>query len=185
MTELEAVNTVLPYLGDHTVSRVEGSRHPTVGLIIAAMDRQRKALLNEKWWFNKRIHNFAPNTNGKINVPEGTLAVYGKSANVEIEGEWFYCIETGSFQFPNGLVAEIVRDEPFKELPHCVAMYVTYKAALEVAVADMGVEDQTRILINLMDENYKQMFREHTRKSGFNSKNVARKGARIYSTMWR
>lgn len=185
MTELEAVNTVLPYLGDHTVTRVEGSRHPTVGLIIAAINRQRQSLLTEKWWFNKRVRFISPNTDGRINVPEGTLAAYGISHEVEIEGEHFYCVQTGSMQFPNGLKVQIVYDKAFKDLPMSVALYVTYKAAIEVATADMGVEDQIQILMRYAAENYKQMYREHLRKSEYNSKRVAKKGARIYQTMWR
>lgn len=184
MTELEAVNTVLTYLGDHTVTRVEGSRHPTVGLIIAALKRQRQALLSEKWWFNKRKFEFQPNTDGKVNVPEGTLAVYGISHEVEIEGEYFYCVRTGSMKFPNGLHAEIIQDKEFSDLPSTVAMYVMYKAAIEVATADQGVGDQIQILMSLASENYKQMFREQCRKSGFNSKATVRRQAKFNRQQW-
>ena len=184
MTELEAVNTVLTYLGDHTITRVEGSRHPTVGLIVAGLKRQRQALLTEKWWFNKLKLYIQPNTDGRVNVPEKTIAVYGISHEVEMRGEYFYCVRTGSMQFPTGLHVELIQDMEYDELPMAVAMYVMYKAAIEVVTADQGVEDQIQILMNLAAENYKQMFREQCRKSGFNARPTVKRQAKYNRNQW-
>ena len=52
MKLLDAVNTVLPYLGEHPVTDID-TAHPTVDLIVAAINRHREAFLSEGWWFNE------------------------------------------------------------------------------------------------------------------------------------
>ena len=80
MELLEAVNTVMPYHGEHVVTDVDTTKHPTVDLILMGLERNRKALLSEGWWFNDVIKvPLQPDTSGRIPAPSDSLNVYGSS----------------------------------------------------------------------------------------------------------
>lgn len=72
MKLLDAVNTVLPYLGEHPVTDLD-TAHPTVDLILAAIERQRSSLLAEGWWFNERTLTLPVNTAGRLMHPQRLL----------------------------------------------------------------------------------------------------------------
>lgn len=178
MTELDAVNLILPYLGEHTVTRVEGSRHGSVGIITSALERKRKALLTRKWWFNSFTRSIPPNSDGRIQVPEDTLTVYRH--NTGIQGEYFYDTTTGSQYFNTVIEVDVVMDFEFDKLPHYAQEYIAYDAAIEVTVADLGMEDQIQILMQYRATASKYLEREHLRNMRFNSRNsVSRRHSRI------
>lgn len=169
MELLKAVNTVLPFLGEHPVTRIEGAKHPTVDLILAAIERQRMSLLAEGWWFNK-INTVIPvNTDGRIDVPKDTISVYGIDCDVELDGEKFFNLSTGDREFTKPIHVEIIRDIEFKKLPVYAAQTVMYYAASEVYLADFGRENTVPELQAQATDNLYKLKQEHLRKSKFNA----------------
>ena len=84
MELLEAVNTVMPYHGEHVVTDVDTTKHPTVDLILMGLERNRKALLSEGWWFNDVIKvPLQPDTSGRIPAPSDSLNVYGYEKEIQ------------------------------------------------------------------------------------------------------
>lgn len=174
MEMLEAVNTVLPYMGEHIITRVEGAKHPTVDLIQAAIQRQLGTFLTTGWWFNELHLKLLPNSEGYIDVPEDTLEVYGKNVNVFIDGERFFNLDSATRYFTQPIEVKIIRYVPFEKLPITAALYITYKAAIEVYSADLGAEDTLQILNNYANDNLVAFKELNLRQRKYNSKVTAR-----------
>lgn len=169
MELLQAVNAVLPHLGEHTITRVEGAKHPTVDLILGAIDRHRLSILAEGLWFNESTVVLPVNTDGQIDVPQGTIAVYGVDCNVEIDGERFFDLNTASRYFSTPITVRLVRDVQFNRLPINVALCVAYRAGAEVYIQDYGAENTVPQLQELANMNWVQVTQENLRKRKYNS----------------
>ena len=174
MELLQAVNTVLPHLGEHVVTRIEGTRHPTVDLITAAIERQRLTVLSAGLWFNEIIVDLPVNTDGQIDVPYGTVAVYGVDCAVEIDGERFFDLLTGSVYFSNSIKVKLVRDIVFEKLPINVALAVTYAAGAEVYLQDYGRENSVEELQRMADRSWVLVHQEDLRKRRYNTQRRTR-----------
>lgn len=169
MRLLDAVNTVLPHLGEHPITAIETTKHPTVDLIIAAIERQTRSLLTEGYWFNELILTLPVNTDGRINTPENALDIYGIDCNVSIEGEQLFDLNTGSYYFTRPIKVKIIRDIPFEHLPEQAALCVTYNAGAEQYVTDFGVENSVGALQSLAEWNRQLLRQEELRKRRYNN----------------
>lgn len=174
MELLQAVNTVLPHLGEHVVTRIEGTRHPTVDLITAAIERQRLTVLSAGLWFNEIIVDLPVNTDGQIDVPYGTVAVYGVDCAVEIDGERFFDLLTGSVYFSKSIKVKLIRDIVFEKLPINVALAVTYAAGAEVYLQDYGRENSVEELQRMADRSWVLVHQEDLRKRRYNTQRRTR-----------
>lgn len=179
MELLEAVNTVLPYIGEHPITRIEGAKHPTVDLALAAIKRQQDMLLAEKWWFNRLDVRLQPNTEGRIEVPKDTLEIYGKDCRVTLDGEYLFNLETGSRTFDKAINVEICRNIPFNKLPVNAAYHIMYLACCEVYLADFGRENTIPELQALANDQLVRLREVHLRQMRFNKNTKSR------NSMWR
>lgn len=169
MELLQAVNTVLPFLGTHVITRIEGAKHPTVDLVLAAIDRHRQSLITEGWWFNELTLELSVGTDGMISVPKDTLSVYGLDCNVEVSGDYMFNLDTGSRYFDKPIKVKLVRDLSFEELPLYAALYVTYAAGSEVYLMDYGRENSVPELQLIATKNEVKLRQEELRKRKHNS----------------
>lgn len=184
MRLIDAVNTVLPYLGEHVITRIEGTKHPTVGLITDAIERQTRSLLAQGFWFNELELTLPLNTDGYVRVPERTISAQGLNCNLVIDGEFFMNAQTGSNVFTQPVVARILRDYEFEKLPELAALVVTYKAAIEVFTADYGADNTLQVLQQHVYENMALLRQEELRMRRYNTQpNIRRKFGRYNSIM--
>lgn len=174
MELLEAVNTVLPHLGEHVVTRVEGARHPTVDLIVAAIERHKLKVLSDGLWFNELTLTLPVNTDGQIDVPNDVIAVYGVDCSVEIMGGNFIDLTTGSMYFTAPIKVKLVLNIEYNKLPINVAQYIAYKAGAEVYTQDYGYEKSVGVLEQLARENMLLVSQENLRKRKYNSQKRTR-----------
>lgn len=175
MELLQAVNTVLPHLGEHVITRVEGSKHPTVDLILAAIDRVRIRTLSEGLWFNDREVTLPVNTDGRISTPTNTLAVYGVGCSVELQGQHLLDLDESTTYFTKPIKVRLIRDVPFEYLPLNVALYCTYEAACEVYTQDFGYEKSYDVLQQLASKAWVKVSQENLRKEKYNSQKRSRR----------
>ena len=175
MKLLDAVNTVLPYLGEHPVTDLD-TAHPTVDLILAAIERQRSSLLAEGWWFNERTLTLPVNTDGKIDTPTEIISIYGLDCDVEIRGDDLIDTYTGSWLFSAPIKVEVIEDTKFEHLPLYAAHYVTYIAACEIYTADFGVENSVQMLQSFASQAMEKLKQENLRKRRYNSSAFKRSG---------
>lgn len=175
MELLKAVNAVLPHLGEHVITRIEGTKHPTVDLITSAIERQRLTVLSEGLWFNEMKIQLLVNTDGQIDVPVDTIAVYGIDCDVEIDGEKFYNLDTGSRYFTRPIWVKLIRDIEFERLPINVALAITYAAGAEVYIQDYGAENSVQELQRMAERNWVLVHQENLRKRRYNTQKRARR----------
>lgn len=178
MELLKAVNAVLPHLGEHPITRIEGARHPTVDLILAAIERHRLSLLSSGWWFNEITMTIPVNSDNMIDVPKDSLAVYGIDCQVEIDGEKFFDLANGTRYFTKPITVRIVRDIEFTKLPVAVALYITYSAGAEVYLQDYGRENTVPELQDMATKHLYLVEQENLRKRNYNSRNSVRRSIR-------
>lgn len=170
MQLLDAVNTVLPYLGEHTITYIEGNKHPSVDLILDAINRHKDTLLSNGWWFNEFTITIPVNTDGMIDVPVDTISAQGIDCYVALDGERFMNLDNGSRYFDAPITVKILRDVDFERLPRTAALLVTYRAAIEVYTGDFGADNALQILSNLVNDNRIQLHQENLRNRKYNSR---------------
>ena len=180
MELLQAVNTILPYLGEHVITRIETTRHPTVDLIVAAVQRSRQELLAVGWWFNEHEVTLPVNTDGKIDTPTGALAIYGLDFNVATEGTRLFNLAENTNLFTAPVRLRIVRDTAFEDLPLLAANTVLYSALLEVYVSDFGVDPTIQAIQAKYDGNRRMMSQENLRNRKYNSLTTVRSRSSRY-----
>lgn len=152
MTELDAVNIILPYLGEHTVSTLN-SRSPTVSLIQAALKNSANTLLAEGFWFNKQTRKLYPDSSGIIYTPDSMLALY-PTGNILFEprGNKLWDITNSTWYFESEVEAVIIDNLIFEELPLYAQETCCYMAAIELYTKDFGVDST----VQLLQQKYQQ-----------------------------
>jgi len=179
MTLLDAVNAILPYLGQHVITRVEDSRNPTVARIVSAIDRQRRSVLAEGHWFNEvTSKTLLLNTDNTVDVPLNTIAVYGKDTKVAKRGAKLYDIDNDTRYFTGPVTVKVIYDYPFEELPEYAAQYITYLAGIEVYVSDYGVENAVQQMHERKEFNRLLLVQENMRNRKWNSNDGAMRRSR-------
>ena len=63
MKLLDAVNLILPKLGEHRVTSVD-NKHPTLAIILPEIENELKKLLARGWWFNEFDYKAYPDSEG-------------------------------------------------------------------------------------------------------------------------
>lgn len=163
MTELEAVNVILRRLGERTVTSVD-EPYPTIELALTALDRARKGLLLDEWFFNTRyLVHLQPDETGEVRVPAGVLALYPKDperfmwVGAYVKRTW----DLGPAGEP--VACKLVSDTAFEEMPNAACTYVTMVAAQQVYVQDMGNDDAVAAMQQEAAQAYQQLSAQHTR----------------------
>ena len=168
MTELDAVNIVLPYLGEHTVSTLN-SRSPTVSLIQDALKNNAGTLLAEGFWFNKQIRKLYPDTSGIIYTPDSMLALYPTGNTLfEPRGNKLWDITNSTWYFESEVEALIIDNLLFDELPLYAQETCCYMAAIELYAKDFGVDSTYQLLQQKYQQAALLLRQENLRKSKFN-----------------
>lgn len=163
---LEAINNILPHLGEAPVTSVD-ARHPTVALIVQALTLARQALLSEGWWFNEETRVLYVNPDGLLPTPINLLALYSDTDTVlEPRGDYIYNLSAGTGVFtPNTpYTVRLVVDLPFEHLPTYAALYLQYTAAITVYTQDFGVEKVVSALGQSAAMAYNMLEQEELRK---------------------
>ena len=168
MTELEAVNTVLRYLGEYPVESVD-VMYPTVAMIKPALDEQVEALLIQGWWFNTNWQRvLEQDALGQVPVPTGTLLVIPKEDRYIWNGTYI-CKSDGTAPNQN-IVADLIVDMPFESLPVTAQRLVVYSAAYTVYVADFGVDNTAQTLQQQAGGYYQTLTAQHVRTRKYSTK---------------
>ena len=177
MTLLEAINYALPYMGEATVTSVD-VRHPTVALIVRALDDHRKSLQGGTWWFNDKRVKLYPDSEQEIATPSNviTLVAVDDKYLVEERNGRLYDLTNDTYLFSEAIEVQLKENLPFEELPHWAAEVVKQRAARQVYVQDYGIESTIKELAAKETEATNQLMHEHLRKRKFSSAKSPRAG---------
>lgn len=175
MLLLDAVNEILPKLGEHPVTSLD-SKSPTLGVILPEIDAQIDQICQNGWWFNTFEVDMFPNSEGQIDVPEDTLSFISNPDGPVIvqRGELFFRADTRSYTFTDKISGRLIQRVGFEDLPPSVARFAMYSALVIIYLTDIGLEQvvsswsaQANIAQALMEQ-------EHLRQRQFTIKKSRR-----------
>lgn len=161
MLLLNAINEVLPKLGEHPVTSTE-SKSPTLAVVIPQIEATTRNLLTAGWWFNTFNITLYPDSEKYIGVPLNTLKwIPEPGVSCIARGERFYNGDTQSFKFDGPVKGVVTQLVSFEELPESVAQAVLYTALVIIYATDIGLEEVVRIWQGLATAGMARMEAEH------------------------
>lgn len=177
MKLLDAVNLVMPKLGERPVTSLE-VKHPTLAVILPIVDQKLTQCLLKGWWFNQYNTTVYPDNDGAIFIGADTLAFIPACDGVAVQrGDQLYNPETLSYVFTQPIKAVIKQYVAFDDLPEVAAQYVFYSALVEACVTDLGVTSDTQIWQTMAGTSYSDLLAEHLQQK----KHTTRKSRRWHT----
>lgn len=185
MLLLEAINRVLPALGESVVTSID-SRNPTVKIIENAIRAQTKDLQLQAWWFNTYIVDLFPDTLDEINLPVDTLSFLPSyDMNAIQRGKKLFNTDTLTFIWPTGIpvhgTLKVLVE--FEDLPESAATHVLYEACVKAYVDDIGLEQSVSIWQQKSGQSRVQLEAEHLRNKRYSTRR-SRRYQSIRRSMW-
>lgn len=174
MTLLQAINRIIPALGENPVDSIE-TRNPTVGIVLNAINNARHDLLQRGWWFNEFETTLYPDTQGVYSPPEGALEWIPHNVDAILRGKSLINPEDQSVLFPNvdKLEGTVRLDVPFDDLPEVFKLWVVYKGVVDAYLSDIGLEEivgqwqrEAMLAENLVWTQHLRFKKYSTRKGG-------------------
>ena len=174
MKLLDAVNGILPVLGEHTVTRVD-ARHPTLAVILPNIQRALDETLIKGWWFNTFRTKLYPALDKTIVLPNDTLAFLPDSAyNGSVRGKKLYNGDTLSYVWETTVEGVITERVQFEELPESVASFVFYYAMVTTYLTDIGLEAIVEQWKEMADSAEELATAEHLRNKRYSTRKSSR-----------
>lgn len=172
MRLLDAINMVLPRLGERPVTSTE-VKHPTLAVLLPIFDRVRKQLLMQGWWFNTYRYTAYPNSDGVIDIGANTLKfIPDPEYPAVVRGQQLYNTKTLTYRFNRPVSGVVVHDLIFEVLPEAAANYVLNTASIEATSTDIGVTQELQVWQAMANEAYNQLMQEHLQQSRYSTKNT-------------
>lgn len=170
MDLLTCVNNILPYLGEAPVTTID-KKHPTVSIILGAIEQAKKSLLIQGWWFNTRRIKLYPSSEGDMPSPTNALFLDGvdSSKRIEMRGRRIYDLTEGTYKFSKPIEVNLIEDLDFEELPYSAALWIQYRACAQAYTKDFGLEDILREISTRENEAFIILQSEHLRKMRYST----------------
>lgn len=162
MDLLEAVNRILPKLGEHPVASLT-ARHSTVAMILDELTTQIRTVCQSGWWFNEYHTTLIPDVERKIAMPKATLAFVADDPDL-------LAIQRGDILFNGAEVSDeweipvpgtIKQLLPFDQLPESAAQYAWYSALCSAYVTDIGMGQDLQVWAQAATAAMQVMESEH------------------------
>lgn len=170
MTEIDAINRMLRYIGELPVpsavtidSLPENHEAKISRLILAETLREEQ---EEKWWFNTQEINLVPDVDGKIYLPNNVIAY--ENDTVFQEGGQLYDAETQSPIFTENLEMTARLEITFDNIPDIFRSYVVLTAARHLHTYLNGDESTLAELDQKVQMARIKVEREHLKQKKFN-----------------
>lgn len=170
MNLLDAVNLILPKLGEHSVTSLT-LKHPTLAVVLPEVDNELKAVLGRGWWFNEFDYTAYPDSEGGIVLGSTALTFTPKYPDTAVQrGTQLFNPSTLSYIFTDPVAGRVRQYVPFDLLPESVAQYVWYSALVNIYVTDLGVTQEVAVWQSKAAAAYSDMLAEHLRQRKYSTK---------------
>lgn len=170
MTEIDAINRMLRYIGELPVpsavsidSLPEGHEAVLARTILSETLREEQ---ENKWWFNTFITTFVPDTEGYITLPQNIIAF--ENTDYFFEGGNLYDREQMSGVFDDPVELTVRYEITFDNIPDVFRTYVVLVAAKHLHVYLNGDDTTQKELDNKVNLQRIKVEREHLKQSKFN-----------------
>ncbi len=175
LTLLEAINLVLPKLGEHPVTRVD-VKHPTVAIILPELENTLKQLLLKGWWFNEFRYTATPDNAGEIAMGVDALTFTpGKTEPYAVlRAGRLYNPETLSYVWENPVKGTVRQYVPFEECPETAQQFIWYTTMVNVFATDIGMAQELQLWIGQATAAYGDLLAEHIRQRKYSTRQSGR-----------
>lgn len=172
MQLLEAINLILPKLGEHRVTRLD-VKHPTLAIILPEVEYEIKRLLLKGWWFNEFDTTLYPDKEGHISVGTDILTFTPKYPDTAVQrGARLYNPQDRSYVFDEPIEGRCREYVPFEELPESAAQAVYYTALVTCYGTDIGLTNEVQLWGSAAQAAAGDLLAEHLRQKRFNTKST-------------
>lgn len=172
MKLLDAVNSVLPKLGERPVTSLE-IKHPTLSVLLPIFTRVRRETLNRGWWFNEYPHKFYPGLDGEIALGTDTLTFVPDCPDYAVQrGDKLFNPQTLTAIFDGPVSGRLTQDVQFDDLPESMGSYVFYNSLVEGYATDIGMAQELQIWQSLSGLAWSNLIGEHLRQKKHNSRRL-------------
>lgn len=175
MKLIDAVNQIMPILGEHPVNNLD-TKHPTLAVILPAVDLKLIEVLSRGWWFNEYQYTLRPDSEGFIYMPVDTLAFIPDQQGPVVRGRRLFNTRTNNFKFTEQVPGTLQVTMEFDDLPTTVAVYVFYTTLVHVYLTDIGLENTVGEWKEMADNAEAQATSEHLRNKRYSTKHSRRFG---------
>lgn len=171
MELLDAVNTCLTALGEARVTSTS-TRHPSVDLAIQSINTKKKLLQERGWWFNTSRVTMYPDNVGHITYPANAIAIKGADGYTVYSkrGGYLFDNTNNTEYFTTPVTIYVTANLDFDDLPESAATVVTYQAAREVYVGDLGNDSSVSNLMQNEEQAALLLQEQHLRNQKYNTR---------------
>lgn len=173
MIKTDAINLCLRYIGEAplpagiTLEQLDPQHEANI--ISQIIDETAAKVSLQGWWFNTESWTFQPDsTTNKIQIPENVLYLKSDTGNYLLRGTSLYDADNQTYNFTSPVVATVVWNLKFFDLPTSFAFYVAYTAAQEAQMLFSADSTINTDLAKRIQEAYIRLQREHIRYSKYN-----------------
>lgn len=170
MTEIDAINKMLRYLGELPVPNnvslgdlPEGHEALTARQVL---EEVTKEVQEDRWWFNDITMTFTPDTNGYIMMPPNFIGMY--NSQYALFGNDLYDKTRESKIFTSPVSLNVLLALKFNDIPHIFQTYIVLKASKSLHTSLNGDETTKQDLDRAIVEQSIKVNRENTRQLGVN-----------------
>lgn len=174
MKLLDAVNLVLPKLGERAVTSLE-VKHPTLAVVLPIIEQRLRSTLNRGWWFNEYPYTVPLSPDGEAYLGTDTLSFVPVVAGEAVQrGDRLFNPTTLSYVFTKPIQGVITQYVQFDELPDTAATHVFYAALVEAYATDLGVTTELQLWQSLAATGWSDLLSEHLKNRKHSTKNSPR-----------
>ncbi len=170
MTEIDAINRMLRYIGELPIpsgvtidSLPEGHEAIQARTILSETLREEQ---ESKWWFNTFKISFVPDTDGYITMPPNVIAF--ENTDYFMEGGNLYNREEMTGIFEDAVELPVRLEITFDNIPDIFRTFVVLTASKHLHVYLNGDETTQRELESKINLQRIKVEREHLKQSKFN-----------------
>lgn len=168
MKLLDAVNLVLPRLGEHAVTKLD-TKHPTLAVILPAIENELITVLLKGWWFNTFEYTAYPDPEGRIALGTDTLSFVSRDVPSALRGVELFNPKTLNYVWDEPVVGCIKQRVDFDDLPESAAQYVFYTGLVTSYTTDLGVTQDLQVWMTKAGEAYSELLAEHLRNQKYST----------------
>lgn len=164
MKLLDAVNLVLPRLGERAVTSLE-VKHPTLAILLPIVELTLRSALMQGWWFNEYEYTAHPNSEGEISLGADTLSFVPDKSDMAVQrGTRLFNPKTLSYVFTEPVKGVVVQYVEFDLLPEAAAMFVFYESLVDAFTTDLGVTQDLQIWQARSNESWSDLLSQHLKQ---------------------
>lgn len=175
MKLLDAINLILPKLGEHRVTRVD-IKHPTIAIIVPEVENTLRQALLKGWWFNEFLYTAQPDSEGFITLGIETLSFLPQKDQpyaVMRDGK-LYNPETLSYVWTESVTGLVKQYVAFDSCPESAQQFVWYSALVDIFTTDIGMATELQIWTGHAKAAYGDLLGEHIRQRKYSTQQSSR-----------